>query len=167
MKTRIKAMKNRITPSDDSFPEKSGPPESPGKAIPRRSFLRKAGIAAAALGFHQYACSPGRKSVRTPEVPPPVQGFERSPEQDRSRDWIPVSDRKIRVGIIGYGVCRFGADFGFQNHPNVEVVAVSDLFPDRCAALARACRCSKTYPSLEELVKDDGIEAVFVATDAP
>ena len=34
-------------------------------------------------------------------------------------------------------------------------------------ALAKACRCEKTYPSLEELVKDDTIEAVFVATDAP
>jgi predicted dehydrogenase len=68
---------------------------------------------------------------------------------------------------VGYGVCRFGADFGFQNHPNVEIVAVSDLFPDRCEALAKACKCSKTYPSLEELVIDDRIEAVFVATDAP
>jgi predicted dehydrogenase len=68
---------------------------------------------------------------------------------------------------VGYGVCRFGADFGFQNHPNVEIVAVSDLFPDRCEALAKACKCAKTYPSLEELVKDDRIEAVFVATDAP
>ena len=44
---------------------------------------------------------------------------------------------------------------------------MSDLFPDRCAALSKAARCSKTYPSLEELVKDDNIEAVFVATDAP
>ena len=47
------------------------------------------------------------------------------------------------------------------------MVAVSDLVPDRCAGLAKACRCAKTYPSLEELVKDDRIEAVFVATDAP
>jgi len=47
------------------------------------------------------------------------------------------------------------------------VVAVSDLIPERCAGLAKACRCAKTYPSLEELVKDDRIEAVFVATDAP
>ena len=23
--------------------------------------------------------------------------------------WQPVSDRKIRVGIVGYGVCQFGA----------------------------------------------------------
>ena len=71
------------------------------------------------------------------------------------------------MGIVGYGVCQFGAAFGFQDHPNVEVVAVSDLIPDRCAALAKACRCEKTYPSLEEMVKDDRIEAVFVATDAP
>ena len=68
---------------------------------------------------------------------------------------------------MDYGLCRFGAAFSFQDHPNVEVVAVSDLFPDRCAGLVKACRCVKTYPSLEELVRDDKIEAVFVATDAP
>lgn len=87
--------------------------------------------------------------------------------ENRQAFWIPFSDRKIRVGIVGYGASKFGASFGFQNHPNVEVVAVSDLFPDRCEALAKATSCAKTYPSLEELVKDDRIEAVFVATDAP
>ncbi len=46
-------------------------------------------------------------------------------------------------------------------------MAVSDLIEERCVQLAQACRCSKTYPSLEELVKDERIEAVFVATDAP
>jgi predicted dehydrogenase len=81
--------------------------------------------------------------------------------------WKPVSDRKIRFGIVGYGVCRFGAAFGFQDHPNVEVVAVSDLIPERREGLAKACRCDKTYESLEVLVKDRNIEAVFVATDAP
>ncbi|OFX43501.1 MAG: oxidoreductase, partial [Bacteroidetes bacterium GWE2_41_25] len=59
------------------------------------------------------------------------------------------------------------AAFGFQDHPNVEVAAVSDLFPDRCAELAKVARCKKTYPSLEELVKDDSIEAVMISTDAP
>ena len=75
--------------------------------------------------------------------------------------------RKLRVGIVGYGQCRFGAAFGFQDHPGVEVVAVSDLFADRCRALAEACRCPTTYPSLEELLKDERVEAVFLATDAP
>ena len=83
------------------------------------------------------------------------------------REWKPTTDRKLRVGIVGYGVCRFGAAFGFQDHPNVEVVAVSDLIPDRRAGLMKACRCDKSYESLEVLVKDPKIEAVFVATDAP
>ncbi len=126
----------------------------------RRSFIQSVGLGAAAFGLSGTAAAQEKKK--------PIQGFEEQPtDPNASKTWKPVSDRKIRVGIVGYGVCRFGAAFGFQDHPNVEVVAVSDLFPDRCANLAKICRCKKTYPSLEELVKDDSIEAVFVATDAP
>ena len=139
-----------------------------GNVISRRSFLHLSGVGALALGLNQVGCSESRKPIKQPAVIPPIQGFERTTDMPQvSKVWIPVSDRKIRVGIVGYGVCKFGADFGFQNHPNVEIVAVSDLFPDRCAALAKVCGCSKTYPSLEELVKDDRIEAVYLATDAP
>jgi len=87
--------------------------------------------------------------------------------QEQGQAWKPVSDRKVRVGIVGYGVCRFGAEFGFQDHPNVEVVAVSDLIPERRDGLMKACRCDTSYESLEVLVRDRKIEAVFVATDAP
>jgi predicted dehydrogenase len=128
-------------------------------AMKRRGFLHAVGFSAAALAMK------GGAATETNKV---IQGFERGPEDpNASQGWRPVSDRKLRVGIVGFGVCKFGAEFGFQNHPNVEVVAVSDLFPDRCAELAKACRCARTYPSLEELVKDEQIEAVFVATDAP
>jgi predicted dehydrogenase len=124
----------------------------------RRRFLQAMGYGTAALGMHATASAA--------EVP--IQGFEESATKSSdSEGWQPVSDRKVRVGIVGYGACRFGAAFGFQDHPNVEVVAVSDLIPDRCAGLAKACRCKKTYPSLERLIQDDTIEAVFVATDAP
>jgi predicted dehydrogenase len=127
----------------------------------RRSFLRSVGLGTAALGWNSTALAQQSSQVKIP-------GFEESPTDPKAaKAWQPVSDRKIRVGIVGYGTCRFGAAFSFQDHPNVEIVAVSDLFPDRCAGLAKACRCEKTYPSLEELVKDDEIEAVFVATDAP
>ena len=119
--------------------------------------MQTAGLGALALG---YSCGSKDKTV--------IQGFETTPEkQDLSKNWVPVSDRKIRMGIVGYGYCKFGAAFGFQNHPNVEIVAVSDLIPDRCEELAKECKCQKTWPSLEELVKDDTIEAVFIATDAP
>jgi predicted dehydrogenase len=127
----------------------------------RRSFLRTLGASAA------VTTGAGFSTTAFP-AESPIQGFEAAPTtSDMQLGWTPASDRKIRMGIVGYGVCQFGAAFGFQDHPNVEVVAVSDLIPDRCAGLAKACRCAKTYPSLEELVKDDQIEAVFVATDAP
>lgn len=124
----------------------------------RRSFLHQvafgAGIGAAAHMAKAQA--------------PDIAGFEDTDTTTQAgAQWRPLSDRKIRMGIVGYGVCRFGAAFGLQDHPNVEVVAVSDLIPERCDGLAKACRCEKTYPSLEEMVKDDSIEAVFVATDAP
>ena len=124
----------------------------------RRSFLQAAGFGAATLGLAGTTAGQDKK----------IQGFDDTPKEPKpASEWTPVSDRKIRVGIVGYGACRFGASFSFQDHPNVEVVAVSDLFPDRCAALAKICRCEKTYPKLEEMVKDDNIEAIFVATDAP
>ena len=132
----------------------------------RRTFLQAAGLGAAALAAHGVAY--GAEQVVDKDGKP-VQGFEdiQKATSETSKGWKPVSDRKIRVGIVGYGFCKFGAAFGFQDHPNVEVVAVSDLFPDRRDGLAKACRCKKTYDSLEELVKDDTIEAVFCATDPP
>ncbi len=124
----------------------------------RRTFLQSLGLGTAALALAQSAQSQQQ----------PIQGFEKAPtDPDASKGWQPFSDRRLRVGIVGYGVCQFGAAFSFQDHPNVEIVAVSDLIPERCAGLAKACRCQKTYPSLEEMVKDDKIEAIFLATDAP
>ena len=131
----------------------------------RRTFLQNFGLgslgAIAAGGWLDAAAGEAKPGVK-------ILGEAGVKTAERSKKkWRPVSDRKIRVGIVGFGVCQFGAAFGFQDHPNVEVVAVSDLIPERCAGLAKACRCKKTYPSLEELVKDDNIEAVYVATDAP
>ena len=129
------------------------------KPSSRRSFLKGAALGAAGLGT---------VAMTEAAEEPKIQGFEEEKaDPEAAKKWKPVSDRKIRMGIVGYGVCRFGASFSLQNHPNVELVAVSDLFPDRCQALAKVCKCEKTYPSLEEMVKDDSIEAIFCATDAP
>ncbi len=117
--------------------------------IYRRDFLGKLGI----ISLGALASGFSSRNVNAQEEP--------------KKAWEPVSDRKVSVGIVGYGVCRFGAAFGFQDHPNVEVVAVSDLIPEQCKGLMKACQCEKSYESLEVLVKDKNIEAVFVATDAP
>jgi predicted dehydrogenase len=165
MKTEVNAA------ASDGLEKKN--PDLPDKqtghgTISRRHFLHSAGIGAVALGLNQIGCSGRRKPAAQQVVDPAIQGFERANNSSEvSSGWKQTSDRKLRVGIVGYGVCKFGAEFGFQNHPNVEIVAVSDLFPGRCAELAKVCGCSKTYPSLEELVKNDKIEAVFIATDAP
>ena len=53
--------------------------------------------------------------------PTNIQGFADTDSTERQKEvWEPVSDRKIRMGIAGYGVCRFGTAFGFQHHPNVK-----------------------------------------------
>jgi len=126
----------------------------------RRRFLGAIGLGAATVSLAAAGAAHADEK--------PIQGFEKTAaDPSQSKGWTPISHRKIRVGLVGHGVCQFAAAFSFQDHPNVEVVAVSDLQPDRRDALAKAARCGKTYPSLEELVKDDKIEAVFVATDAP
>src|SRR4051812_39204224 len=130
----------------------------------RRSFL-------GTLGLGSLGAIAADRLLTTAEAQQPgaeILGAGGVKMSDRPRKaWQPLSDRKIRVGIVGYGVCQFGAAFGFQDHPNVAVAAVSDLFKDRCDGLARACRCEKQYESLEKMVEDDSLEAIFVATDAP
>lgn len=126
----------------------------------RRKFLG----ASAAAAFAPYFFSPETKAQDAPKV----AGFDQTDSaHDPMQEWQPYTDRKLRVGLVGYGFCQFSAQFGFQDHPNVEVVAVSDLFPDRCAALSKRVKCEKTYESLEKMVEDDSIEAIFCATDAP
>lgn len=74
------------------------------------------------------------------------------------------SDKKIRIGIVGD---NFGRTFYFHEHPNCIVEAVSDLRPERRDALMKTYNCSKSYESLEKLILDKNIDAVFVATPAP
>ena len=134
----------------------------------RREFLKSAGLATSALGLGGAALAQEKAQPPKDASGKAIAGFKKTQtDPNASKSWQPFSDRKIRVGIAGYGLCAFGSQFGFQNHPNVEVVAVTDLIPSRCAGLAEACGCEKTYSSCEEMIKDDSIEAVFIATDAP
>lgn len=77
---------------------------------------------------------------------------------------VPATDRKVRIGIVGG---RFGTSFYFHEHPNCIVEAVSDLRSDRRAVLQKTYRCQKAYESLDLLLKDKNIDAVFIATGAP
>lgn len=137
--------------------------------LTRRNFIQKIGATAATLGAFSLTSS----SLVADDLPRDAQGniipgFEKNQKVTTAAGgWQSVSDRKIKVGIAGYGLCKFGALFFYQNHPNVEVVAATDLNPGRCAALAKAVGAPKTYPSCEEMIKDKSIEAIYIATDAP
>lgn len=118
----------------------------------RREFFQAVGLGAAALSFGARA--------QTPEKV--IPGFEQiKADANTSKGWKPISDRKIRVGIAGYGVCKSGAAFVFRNHPNVQVAAVTDLIPDRCVELAKVCRCEKAHPSLEEAPLHGGADRLL------
>ena len=77
---------------------------------------------------------------------------------------LSTSAKNLRVGIVGG---RFGCSFQFHEHPNCIVEAVSDLRPERRNKLIETYKCSKSYNSLEELVKDKHIDAVAVFTEGP
>jgi len=140
----------------------------------RRNFIQKFGVGAAAVGAFSLTSCGGSKNLPTDSDGNVIPGFEDAGENQSKKSaavspeaWQSKSDRKIRVGIAGYGLCKFGATFFYQNHPNVEVVAATDLDPVRCAALAKEVGAPKTYPSCEEMIKDKSIEAIYIATDAP
>jgi predicted dehydrogenase len=140
----------------------------------RRNFIQKLGVGGAVVGTYSLTSCGGHKDLPKDAAGNVIPGFEKAGVMganqgglDRAEVWQSKSDQKIRVGIAGYGLCQFGATFFYQNHPNVEVVAATDLDSVRCAALAKAVGAPKTYPSCEEMIKDKSIEAIYIATDAP
>ena len=99
-----------------------------------------------------------------------IAGFD---ETDAGRiaakKWEPFSEKKVRVGIAGHGLCKFGCQFGYQNHPNVEVVACTDLDPARCAEMQKELKAPRTFRSCEEMIREmrGKMDAVYIATDPP
>ena len=64
----------------------------------RRRFLHAMGVGAAAMGLATSAARGEEK---------PIQGFEKATtDPNQSKDWKPISDRKIRVGLPSHaGKC--------------------------------------------------------------
>ena len=115
--------------------------------LSRRRLLQSTGAAALASSVSGLAMNESRGA--------PEEGVPDNPIR---------SDRKIRVGVVGGG---FGASFHWHEHPNVTVLAVSDLRADRRQRLMITYQCDRSYDSLEKLILDQSIEAVAVFTGAP
>jgi predicted dehydrogenase len=73
--------------------------------------------------------------------------------------------RKIKIGILGAG--RAGWGIGTQEllqmPEKYEIVAACDIIPSRCEMMKKEVGC-RTYSTLDEMLKDTEIEAVYVAT---
>ncbi|MFX1476228.1 MAG: gfo/Idh/MocA family oxidoreductase, partial [Promethearchaeota archaeon] len=66
--------------------------------ISRRSFLTVSAATASGGSMLRYA--------RATEK---IAGFDQTKiDYDSTQVWKPFSDRKVRVGIVGHGVCKFG-----------------------------------------------------------
>ena len=134
--------------------------------ISRRGF-----VGAGAALFAAAGCRTAGEGWRAPEKNTVRGGFDEVAEAgDGAAPWTPYSDRRVRVGIAGEGVCSFGSAFSYQTHPNAEVVACADVQPDRLKLLQERVKAPKAYKSCEEMIRhaaEDRLEAVYIATDAP
>jgi hypothetical protein len=74
--------------------------------------------------------------------------------------------KKINVVLCGM---RFGAAFVpiYRDHPDVESVGICDTNPEVLKRVAEAHGISRMYSSLEEVLKDDSVDAVHLVTPIP
>ena len=108
-----------------------------GDGLSRRNFL---GVSGAALAGASLAAAP------------------------RVGAAVDTSPKKVRIGVVGG---NFGRSFQWHEHPDCEVVAVSDLIEERKKALMERYSCEKSYPSLEEMIKDPNVDAIALFTAPP
>lgn len=69
----------------------------------------------------------------------------------------------LKFGIIGAGGIAVSGVEGAAKSGRAEVAAVADTDPGRLAAFAAAHRIPKTYPTADALIRDEAIEAVYIA----
>jgi predicted dehydrogenase len=70
---------------------------------------------------------------------------------------------KVKVGVIGLG---FGADFLpiYQNHPNVELVAICQRTESKLKEAAKKYNVDKYFTDYRDMLGEKGIDAIHVVT---
>lgn len=70
----------------------------------------------------------------------------------------------IKIGIVGLGRAGWGMHLNeIENKDTFKVVAVCDIIPERVEKGIQRCGC-KGYGSIEELIADEDVELVDIAT---
>ncbi len=70
---------------------------------------------------------------------------------------------KLRIGVIGVGMGRHHIA-GYQQHPQAEVVAAADLDARRLKEVAGSYGVPRRYPSGEQMLQEEQLDIVSVAT---
>ena len=73
-----------------------------------------------------------------------------------------MKKEKIRIGFVGCGqFCRSFVPL-FQAHPDVEYVAVTDKFPERCQEYDNLFHVDKIFDSFEDMIASDEINSIAI-----
>jgi predicted dehydrogenase len=83
---------------------------------------------------------------------------------NRSEELHAKAADTVRVGVIGFGYWGPNLVRNFHETEGATVAAVSDLRPDRLAALAQRYPTITTTTDHRDLLRDSSIEAIIVAT---
>ncbi len=78
-----------------------------------------------------------------------------------------MTERKIRVGIVGCGRIADLQCLGYLEHPHAEIAAVCDVDRDRARARAEDWGASRVHTDLDALLADPEIDAVEILTPHP
>ena len=76
---------------------------------------------------------------------------------------------RLRLGVVGLGHRGINMISTFLNVPNCDVVAVCDKYEERLEQAAKVVKDTrnfdvKTYDDLENMFKDGGVDAIYVAS---
>ncbi len=74
-----------------------------------------------------------------------------------------MNKKTVRVGVVGLGMGRVHIE-GYQEHPDAEVVAITDLNEARLGEVAQKFKIPAQYTSLERMLAEETLDIVSIAT---
>src|SRR5829696_2123079 len=74
-------------------------------------------------------------------------------------------ERRLRVGFVGCGVHSWRNVYPTFQYAPVELVAVSDFFPEKAQAYAKQFGAPAWYGDHREMLAKEKLDAIFVVTN--
>ncbi len=75
-----------------------------------------------------------------------------------------MSERKLKVGVVGIGMGSAHLELGYSRNPNVEITALADPDAARLAGVAASYPQARCYPSAEAMFAAEQLDLVSICT---